>query len=285
MNKQKQKEMAVIFKEDGHVYESLDEHLEKDKIKWTSVTSFIGLFKPKFDRDGQAKKSSKNKRSKWYKMTPKEILKAWDNETERAIGLGNWYHNQREENICEFNTIERDGVIVPIIRPIIDNTGVKIAPDQKLSNGVYPEHFVYLKSISICGQADLVSIVDGVINILDYKTNKEIKEKGFTNWEGITSKMFNPVNYLDDCNLNHYNLQMSLYAYIIKKHNPKLKIGKLQIQHVSFEKEGENEFGYPITKYNNQDEPIIKEIKMYNLPYLKDDVNNLVMWLKDNPQC
>ena len=51
------------------------------------------------------------------------------------------------------------------------------------------------------------------------KTNKEIKEKGFTNWEGITSKMYKPVSHLDDCNLKHYNLQLSLYAYIIKKHN------------------------------------------------------------------
>jgi len=128
-------------------------------------------------------------------------------------------------------------------------------------------------------------IVNNQIHIIDYKTNKEIKEKGFTNWEGITSKMYNPVSHLDDCNLNHYNLQLSLYAYIIKKHNPKLKIGKLQIQHVSFEKEGENEHGYPITKYNDQGEPIIKEIKMYDLPYLKDEIASLVMWLKDNPQC
>jgi len=277
--------MAVIFKEDGHIYESLDENLEKDKIKWTSVTGFIGLFKPKFNRDLQAKKSSKNKKSKWYGMTPKEIKDAWDSETNRAIELGNWYHNQREENLCEFNTIERDGVEVPIIRPIVDKSGIKIAPEQKLSNGVYPEHFVYLKSLGLCGQADLVSIVDGVINILDYKTNKEIKEKGYTNWEGITSKMFNPVSHLDECNLNHYNLQMSLYAYIIKKHNPKLKVGKLQIQHVVFEKEGENKFGYPITKYNDQNEPIIKEIKIYDLPYLKDEITSLVMWLKDNPQC
>jgi len=273
--------MAVIFKEEGHVYESND----KDKINWTSVTSFIGMFKPKFDRNGQAKKSSKNKRSKWHGMTPDAIKKAWDNETERAIDLGNWYHNQREENILEFKTIERDGVEVPIIRPIINTNGIKVAPEQKLSNGAYPELFVYLKSLGLCGQADLVSIVDGFINILDYKTNKEIKEKGFTNWEGITSKMFNPISHLDECNLNHYNLQMSLYAYIIKKHNPKLKIGKLQIQHVSFEKEGENEFGYPITKYNNQNEPVIKEIKIYNLPYLKDEITSLVMWLKDNPQC
>ena len=277
--------MPVIFREKGHVYESLNEDLEKDQIKWTSVTSFVGLFKPKFDRDSQAKKSSKNKRSKWYGMTPKEITDAWDSETNRAIELGNWYHNQREENICEWDTIQRDGTEVPIIRPITDDNGIKIAPEQKLKDGVYPEHFVYLKSLGICGQADLVSIVNGKINILDYKTNKEIKEKGFTNWEGITSKMYNPVSHLDDCNLNHYNLQLSLYAYIIKKHNPKLKIGKLQIQHVSFEKEGENEHGYPITKYNDQGEPIIKEIKMYDLPYLKDEITSLVMWLKDNPQC
>ena len=79
--------MPIIFKEDGHIYESLNEHLEKDKIKWTSVTSFVGMFKPKFDAEKQAKKSSKNKRSKWYGMTPKEILDAWNRESERAIGF------------------------------------------------------------------------------------------------------------------------------------------------------------------------------------------------------
>ena len=277
--------MPVIFKADGHVYETLNEDLEKDKIKWTSVTSFVGMFKPKFDAEKQAKKSSKNKRSKWYGMTPKEILAAWDGESQRAIGLGNWYHDEREKRLLEFSTIERDGTEVPIIKPIVDQNGIKIAPEQKLSEGVYPEHFVYLKSAGLCGQADLVTIVNGKINILDYKTNKEIKQKGFTNWEGITSKMYNPVSHLDDCNLKHYNLQLSLYAYIIKKHNPKLKIGELTVQHVIFEKEKDDKFGYPINKYNDQGEPIIKEIKMYNLPYLKDEVQSLIMWLKDNPLC
>ena len=62
--------MAIIFKEDGHTYESI----EDDNIKWLSVTSFIGMFKPKFDKEGQAKKSAKNKKSKWYGMTEKEII-------------------------------------------------------------------------------------------------------------------------------------------------------------------------------------------------------------------
>ena len=146
---------------------------------------------------------------------------------------------------------------------------------------MYIQHFVYLNSAGLCGQADLVSIVNGKINILDYKTNKEIKEKGFTNWEGITSKMYNPVSHLDDCNLNHYNLQLSIYAYIIKKHNPKLKVGKLNIQHVKFKQVGTDKNGYPINEHVNG-EPVLDTVKMYELPYLKDEVRSLIMWLKEN---
>lgn len=269
--------MAIIFKEDGHTYESIEE----DNIEWLSVTSLVSKFKPKFDKEGQAKKSAKNKNSKWYGMTVEQILQAWDNETERAINLGNFYHNQRESDILDFKTIERNGTEVPIVKPLINENGIKLAPDQKLTDGVYPEHLVYLKSVGLCGQADLVEVVDGYININDYKTNKEIKEKGYTNWEGITSKMFKPINHLDDCNLIHYTLQLSIYAYIIKKHNPSLKIGKLTIQHVKFKQIGEDKNGYPINEHYNG-EPILDEIKMYEVPYLKDEVNSLIMWLKDN---
>ena len=53
--------MALQFKEDGHIYESVD----NDKIDWVSVTSLIAMFKPKFNAKEQAVKSSKNKKSKW----------------------------------------------------------------------------------------------------------------------------------------------------------------------------------------------------------------------------
>jgi len=268
--------MAIIFKEEGHIYESND----NDQIDWISVTSLVNMFKEPFDGETQAKKSSRNKRSKWYGMTPKEILDAWEGEKNRAIKLGNWYHNQREADMLDFKTIQRDGVEVPIVKPIVDAEGIKTAPNQKLPDGVYPEHLVYLKSAKLCGQADLVEIVNGTINITDYKTNKEIKEKGFTNWEGITKKLYNPVSHLDDCNLSHYNLQLSIYAYIIKKHNPKLKIGKLIIQHVKFKQVGEDKNGYPINEHVNG-EPVLEEIKMYELPYLKSEVIALINFIKN----
>ena len=268
--------MAIIFKEEGHTYESNDQ----DKIDWISVTSLINMFKEPFDGKTQAKKSSKNKRSKWYGMTSREILDAWENEKNRAIKLGNWYHNQREADILDFKTIERDGIEIPIVKPLVKENGVKLAPEQKLFDGVYPEHLVYLKSAKLCGQADVVEIVNGVININDYKTNKEIKEKGYTNWEGISKKLYKPVSHLDDCHLNHYSLQLSIYAYIIKKHNPKLKVGKLTIQHVKFKQIGTDKNGYPINEHING-EPILGEIKMYDLPYLKNEVVNIINWLKN----
>lgn len=68
---------------------------------------------------------------------------------------------------------------------------------------------------------------------------------------------------------------------ILLKHNPKLKIGKLTIQHVKFKQVGTDKNGYPINEHING-EPVIEEITMYNLPYLKDEVNSLIMWFKDN---
>lgn len=268
--------MSLYFKEDGHLYKSIND----DGINWLSVTSLVSLFKPKFNAKKTAEKSSKNKKSKWYGLKPKEIIEIWNKESQRAIDLGNWYHNQRERDILEFNTIERNGVELPIIRPIIEDD-LKIAPDQKLTDGVYPEHFVYLKSAALCGQADLVEVVDNVINITDYKTNKEIKTKGYTNWEGVTSKMYHPVAHLDDCHLKHYNLQLSIYAYIINRHNPKLKVGKLTIQHVTFKQTGVDDYGYPITLYK-EGEPVIDKIIFYDLPYLKQEVLELIKWLKMN---
>ena len=67
--------------------------------------------------------------------------------------------------------------------------------------------------------------------------NKEIKTESFRNWEGISQKMLAPVSHLDDCNYNHYNLQLSIYMYIILKHNPTFKPGKLILHHIQFEEE------------------------------------------------
>jgi ATP-dependent exoDNAse (exonuclease V) beta subunit len=271
--------MSILrFTPQDHSYKSIN---PEEDIKWISVTSFISNFKQPFDADKIALKTSKSKKSKWYGMTPEEIKQAWANEALRATTLGTWYHNCRESDICSLETIERHGNTVPIFKPI-EIDGTKFSPNQKLTDGVYPEHMVYLKSAGLCGQSDLVEVINGEVHITDYKTNKEIKTEGFTNWEGVTTKMNSPVAHLDDCNVNHYALQLSLYMYIILKHNPKLKPGVLTIHHILFEEVGKDKFGNPITALDTNGDPIVKDIIQYDLPYLKSEVISILHWLEDN---
>lgn len=269
--------MILTFIPQQHKYNSI----EPDGINWLSVTSFISNFKQPFEADLIAEKSSKSKKSKWYGMTPEAIKDAWKSEANRATNLGTWYHNCREKDICEVETMERHGVVIPVVKPI-EKEGVKYSPNQKLSSGVYPEHMVYLKSSGLCGQSDLVEVVNGEVHITDYKTNKEIKAEGYTNWEGVTQKMLPPVSHLDDCNLNHYTLQLSIYMFMILKHNPKLKFGSLTIHHIIFEEVDKNKFGNPITALDSNGDPIVKDIVQYDLPYLKQEVISLLHWLEDN---
>jgi hypothetical protein len=272
--------MSVTFTAGNHKYQSLDPN---ERIDWVSVTSFVGQFKQKFDPVTQSIKSSKNKNSKWFGIDPKKIQEIWAGEGDRAVTAGSWYHDEREADITSIDTIQRSGVAVAIIKPIWEG-GVKYAPNQRLTEGIYPEHFVYLKSAGVCGQSDRVEVVKGVVDVIDYKTNKEIKKNGFVNWEGKSQKMTGPLSHLDDCNFNHYALQLSTYMYIILKHNPQYKAGKQMLHHVIFEKEAEDEFGYPITKKDSSGNPIVKTVVPYEVPYLKSEVIAMIDYLKNNPK-
>lgn len=272
--------MSIVFNAAEHSYKSID---GAEGISWTSVTTLISSLKKPFDAKAVAARVSKNKRSKWYGISQKTILEIWQNEADRATSLGTYYHNQREADLCSLASIEREGITVPVISPSGENDGIRFAPLQKLDPGVYPEHMVYLKSTGICGQSDLVEVVNGKVNIIDYKTNKEIKTEGFTNWENITEKMLDPISHLDDCNFNHYALQLSIYMYIILKHNPKLKPGRIFIHHITFEQEGEDKYGYPIAAKGPDGNPIVKEVKPMVVPYLVDEVISILHYIKDHP--
>lgn len=270
--------MSIVFNANDHSYKSLD----GETIDWISVTTLVSNLKKPFDAEKTAQRVSKSKKSKWCGIAPDTILEIWKKEADRATTLGTYYHNQREADLCSLASIERDGIIVPIMPPIPEVNGLKHAPEQRLDDGIYPEHLVYLKSAGICGQSDLVEVVNGYVNIIDYKTNKEIKKESFKDWEGVSEKMLDPVSHLDDCNFNHYSLQLSIYMYIILKHNPKLKPGNIYIHHVVFETEDLDQYGYPITKYSPEGDPVVKEVIPMEIPYLKEEVVGIVNWLHDN---
>lgn len=268
--------MTVAFKDNGHLYYSPDQ----PERKWTSITAIVGMLHEPFKREDTAWKCALRKPTdkypnKWWGMTQEQILAAWDGEGKRSQELGNWYHNKRERELCE-----PDMQLMWGVRPPIVEDGIKISRDQKLEDGIYPEHLVYLDTAGICGQSDYVEVKEHSLRIRDYKTSKEIKRKGFeSSWSG-EKMMTGPVKHLGDCEYWHYALQLSLYAYCIQRHNPRLTHVDLAVEHIKFELEGEDKFGYPIVLRHINGDPVVKEIELVQLPYLLKEVKAVLEWLK-----
>ena len=96
--------------------------------------------------------------------------------------------------------------------------------------------------------------------------------------------MLHPIDHLDDCNYMHYALQLSIYMYIINKHNPNLKPGKIVLEHIVFKKEGEDKYGNPVYYKDEEGNPCVEKVVTYELPYLKREVISLIKHLGNNPE-
>lgn len=270
--------MSVKFYADDHKYISID---EREPIDWISVTRLIHFFKEPFDTVKMADACSKGKNPKYNKMKPEDIIALWASENKRAVNLGSWYHDQRERDLLACNTITREGRELQIVNPLMDGL-VKLAPDQQLVEGIYPEHLVYLKSVGICGQADRIEIVNDRIDVYDYKTNKEIKMESFVGKNGKSKKLLGPLSHLDECNYNEYALQLSTYMYIIQKHNFNLNPGKIQLDHVEFEIDHLDKNGYPVVAHDAKGDPMVKKVIPYELPYMKKEVIAMFKYVQEN---
>lgn len=263
--------MQLLFSEPDHKYFNPD----APDDNWTSVTSVIHSLAEEFIPQPAAEKANKNRKSKWYKVSVTEILKAWEDENLRSRELGHFYHNMREQELLN----SKDNKL-PVVPSVITD-GLKRCPEQKLQEGIYPEHMTYLTSVNIIGQSDLVTVEDGYIHIDDYKTCKEIKRASYVSWDGDSKKMLGPVAHIEDCNFNHYALQLSIYAFAIQRHNPNLRVGELTLEHVLFEQEGENQYGYPIYSKDENDQYIVQDVVKYKLPYMKSEVLAIINHMKN----
>lgn len=220
----------VKFIESSHEYIDVT-----DGSKWQGVTSWIHSFQKPKDWDKIAERYAKK-----HKMKKEEVQAMWKAENDKAIIRGHKYHALREKELIELESLNGLPIHCSSFCEGEHNEIFKIAPNQKLAPGVYPELFVALKSKKICGQADYVEITeDGFIKIKDFKTNKEIKMNGFKDWEGIEECLLQPFGKLPDSNFWHYAIQLNTYMYIIRRNNPFLKLGSMELLHIKFDENDE----------------------------------------------
>lgn len=256
--------MKLRFLESGHKYQS------DNDIKWTSVTKLIHKYENYFNAKEQALSSSLNYNSKWFGMDTKEILSRWSKENHRSTKAGHWYHNVMEKKAVVAGEKLYKNHILKVIPPLkVKN--YKLASEQSLQNGIYPEHLVFNEQLKVCGQIDLPYVYPGYVDILDYKTNKELK---FNAYQG--KRMKYGLSHLEDCNYNHYCLQLSIYMMLILLKNPDLKPGSLKIYHVTFETTGYDEFEFPILKTDDQGNYFPKPGKYYDIPYLESEAKYML---------
>lgn len=174
-----------------------------------------------------------------YPITEEEVLK----EQEKI--LATWA--EKREKSCERGTkIHKDYELSTLAKDYswtgeyniekFDNYDVKT--DNIIQEGQYVLPELLISRISddqklrVAGQADLVIVDGNEFTILDFKTNEEIKKNSFYNTKTRKKSMMKyPLNNIEDENYWHYTLQLSLYAWMIMKNNPNLKLKGLFLLH------------------------------------------------------
>lgn len=275
----------VGFLEGPHKYVNLKD----SSINYISVTTLIEKFGQPFDSDFVSKYKAleklitpeiwkKEKGAIWKShKIPEDFLEAHDisveelNKVQQEI-LDEWATINKEA--CERgtkihaeleNSFYKNGNNVDLQKFGIGGKFIckKDYSELDLEYGVYPEYLIYWDDpegiLHIAGQIDLLIKNGNEINIVDHKTNRKIDTKGFYNSSTkSTTKMKYPLVKLDDVNFNHYQLQLSTYAWMLQKLNPNFVIKSLILNH--YDHEGNN--------------------TLYTCKYLKDEVEKMLKFYK-----
>ena len=275
----------IAFEEEAHIYYDVT----KPEQKFISVTTLIHSFTQPFDKEFWSaykalekllskedwaieKKSLLNTKKfdkvllELHNITEDEfnkeqqtILDMWDEENRNSCERGTRIHADLENS---FYKKKKD---IDLSKYQIGGKFdcIKDHNNLDLENGIYPEYLISRVSedgkLRIAGQIDLLVKKGNKIIIGDWKTNKKIDLKSFFDSKTKTSsKMKYPLNNLDDCNYNHYCLQLSTYAWMIQKLNPEFEIEDLVLVH-----------------FDHTD-----NMTVYHLPYLKDEVIKMLSFYK-----
>lgn len=200
--------LTIYFDQKYHVY------FDEFGFRYLSGTQFVKRYKQPFDDEAMAIKCSHNPNSKWYDIDPALIMQAWRKSANSACELGTEIHNYIE-------------------------TGKKskeiLAPYKQAKNALNYATRLYgepRKEVIVFSPRHLIAgTIDALFDsaIVDWKTNAEIKQKN------PFQKMLTPFDELDDCNFNHYALQLNLYRYIVEL-DYGMDIKTMQIFHIQMDK-------------------------------------------------
>lgn len=218
--------------------------------EYLSVTTFIGKYHEKFDAKYWARIKAKEQ-GKTEKQILKEWDRIRNEACERGTHKHNGIEDAIKDvsqfkDAIKYLTMVESGRCVTVadipnlipkpldIERFKEATGNKYEEiyrvfDFYIQRGytIYSEIALFLMDYLISGTIDILCIRDNDFVILDWKTNRDgLKfESGYykkdkttipnqlTNeWVSTDKRMLPPLGHMQDCNGNHYTMQLSLYA-------------------------------------------------------------------------
>ena len=233
------------FNEAAHSYTS-------GKKKYTSATTFLGQFFPKFEADRIAYFVARKRG-----ITKQAVLKEWEANKNAACDFGTAVHLYAELYIQDLKlnkpNNDREKNIFPLVEKAIDDILVKY-------EFVDSEKIVFSPKHGIAGTIDLVlrNKETGKLCLLDYKTNKQIvKENRYS------KPAYPPIEEHNDANFTKYMFQLNLYKYIMETEGycDKDEIEELTLLHI-----------------------LADSLKEYEVPFIQNDIETLLQYIVDKKE-
>lgn len=219
------RDKRISFLEEPHLY-LID---GKEVPGLLSVTTFVHQFFEHFDADKVIENMMNSKgwvNSKYYGKTLEEIKTEWDTIRDEAADAGTKMHLAIEQY---YNSQIDSSIPLEQDSTVIDTKEYRHFEEFKKDHAhLVPfktEWRIFDEELKIAGSIDMIfkdPNNDECIYIYDWKRSKEIK------YQNRFQKGLKPLEHLDDCNYNHYTLQLNVYRYLIEK-NYGLKVTELAI--------------------------------------------------------
>lgn len=304
-------DIRLIFKEDGHKYNDTLGNSYK------SCTTLLHDYVPAFDKAYHLKRkakelgiSEKRLEEQWNTITKEACERGTKthNSLEDGIKLSSMFNKAVKYMIRENGEMITAADIPNIdinvkeldIKEFIDATENKFPEIYNVFQyyvdrdyKIYSEIGVFLIDYLISGTIDVLLIREDRFVIGDWKTNrgglkfesgyykkdKTCKPNQETD-EWITKKEFllPPVNHLPNCNGYVYNLQLSLYAWMIQYIFNIPCVG-LWLCHIDSDFVL-NQYGRPKRfsdgLYHVKENPVLKTT-FHKMKYLKDEINSILL--------
>lgn len=183
-------------------------------------------------------RSPKWPKSKYFKMAKEHIKKGWAKSGKEASNLGTLMHADIELFLNNENPLKPASIEFSYFLKFW-----KEFIEEHPGFGVFrTEWLIYDEVKKLAGSIDCVlTNEEGEVIILDWKRSKEIKKKN------KFEKGLGPFSTLENCNYNHYMLQLNIYRHVLETKYDKRVVG---MYIVVLHPDNETYLIFPIDRYN-----------------------------------